>query len=199
MSYYFIHGTEESTNRIGGYQAPNPFHATYPFDASIAHYVEDAYLQESHEATATMPSSQSESDASSVSAQSQSDQSLDVQMAETADAQESSPLEETLSDSESDMEEIQPSEYSMTLATHSLVKKCNRHRPCIQTPFEPPSDNPSEVKICSPPPDRKQISEGLGRVKYKLRSPGLSPYSQDLIEFKDPSAPFGTFLITSLT
>ncbi|KAK0476305.1 hypothetical protein IW261DRAFT_418051 [Armillaria novae-zelandiae] len=199
MSYYFIHDTEDTTNRIGGYLAPNPFHTAYPyapsdtdaFDAPIAHYVEDTHLQESHEATATMSSSQSESDVSSVFAYSQSDEIMNVQMAETVDAEDSSPPEETLSDSES-VEEIHPSKYPMLLTTHSLAMKKNRDRPCTNASFKPPSNNPSEVKICTPPPDRKPISEALGQVKYKFRSPGLSPYSQDLIVFEDPSAPSGT-------
>ncbi|KAK0220827.1 hypothetical protein EDD85DRAFT_941852 [Armillaria nabsnona] len=191
MSYYFIHGTEETTDGISGYLAPNPFHATYPydasdtdaFDASIAQYVEDTYPQESHEATATISSSQSES--------SQSDQSLNDEMDEIFDTQSSLPAEETPSDPES-VEERHPSMFPKLLVTHPLVKKRNSHRPCIPVSCERQSVIPLEVKMCTPPQDRKQIPEALGQVKYKFRSPGLSPYSRHTIIFKDPTAPSDT-------
>ncbi|PBK85252.1 hypothetical protein ARMGADRAFT_1087703 [Armillaria gallica] len=180
-------------NGIGGYLAPNPYdaHDTDAFDASVVQYVEDTYPQESHEATATISLSQSESDVSSVSAQSQSDQSLNDEMDEIFDAQSSLPAEETLLDPES-VEERHPSMFPKLLVTHLLLKKRNSHRPCIPVGCERQSDTPLEVKMCSPPQDHKQIPEALGRVKYKFRTPGLSPYSRHTIIFKDPNAPSHT-------
>ncbi|KAK0184366.1 hypothetical protein F5146DRAFT_1125771 [Armillaria mellea] len=192
MAYYFIHGTEETTSRTGRYPAPNPFHATYSYDASIAQFVEDTCPQESHEATATISSSQSESDGdSSAPAHSQSDQSLND---ENVDAQSSISSEETLSSeySEQDPESVEERHliHRPTNHTHpvlpgiQLVPKGNSPEAHIEASFKPPSDKLSEIKICSSSPDRKQESEALG--------PGLSQYSQDLMVFKDPTAPFGT-------
>ncbi|SJL16770.1 uncharacterized protein ARMOST_20299 [Armillaria ostoyae] len=180
MPYYFIHGTKETTDRIGGYPVPSAFRVAYPynmsdaisnaFDTSITQHVKDIYSEENQEATATISSYQSESDVSSASAESQSDQSLDDQMEGIVNAPSSLPAQETL----------------------SLVKKRNIHKLCIQASSKPPSDKPYEVKICSPPQDSKQIPEALGQVKYKFRTPGLSPYNRHLIWFKDPTVPSDT-------
>ncbi|SJL04904.1 uncharacterized protein ARMOST_08275 [Armillaria ostoyae] len=219
MPYYFIHGTEETTDGIGGYPVPSAFHVAYPYDASdaisntfdmsIAQHVKDIYSEENQEATAMISSYQSESDVSSASAESQSDQSLDDQMEGIVNAPSSLPAQETLSVPAYVEERIasfhqslilcaypypppQPPEYPFLFTTRPLVKKRNSHKLCIQASSKPPSDKPYEVKICSPPQDSKQIPEALGQVKYKFRTPGLSPYNRHLIWFKDPTVPSDT-------
>ncbi|KAK0437332.1 hypothetical protein EV421DRAFT_1975333 [Armillaria borealis] len=189
MSYYFILGTEETTNGIGGYVATSPFHATYPyvaFDASIAQRVEDTYPQESHEATA---SSQSESDVSSASAESQSNQSLNDQMAGTVNAPNSLPAQEILSDPES-VEERLPPEYPFLFTTHSIRLNPLTNEPYSSGVIEAPIGQ--VIRSQDMFSDRKQISEALGQVKYKFRTPGLSPYNRHLIWFKDPAVPSDT-------
>ncbi|SJL15800.1 uncharacterized protein ARMOST_19305 [Armillaria ostoyae] len=169
------------TNGIGGYPATNPFHTTYPyvtsdtnvFGTSIVQYLKDTYPQESHEATA---SSQLESDVSSVPTQSQAPYPHKKHYPWVPES-----VEERLSP-----------EYPFLFMTHSLIKKRNSHKPCIQESSKPPSDKPYEVKICSPPQDRKQIPEALGQVKYKFWTPGLSLYNRHLIWFKDPTVPSDT-------
>ncbi|PBK68056.1 hypothetical protein ARMSODRAFT_292964 [Armillaria solidipes] len=111
-----------ASNGIHGYLAPNPFQVTYPhdaFDASAAQDIEDTYPQENHEATATISSSQSESDVSSASAQSQSDQSLNDQTGAIVKAPSSLPVQETLP-VPAYVEERIPPEYPFLFTTHSV-------------------------------------------------------------------------------